>query len=103
MNKLLIVATVIGLSFASVSAYAERTKRFDRVDTNSDGYISLDEHLEFHRQKFLALDADGDQLLTKEEIKSSKKKRRFDRADTNGDGFLSEEEVLAIKGGKKRR
>ena len=73
-----------------------------KIDVNADGFISMDEMRDFHEQKFLSMDANGDGLLTKEEIKQGRKKRHFDRVDVDNDGFISEEEAMAVKGFGKR-
>ena len=50
---------------------------------------------------FAKLDTNGDGFLTMEEI-IARKSARFSAADTNGDGLLSEAEILAHVGPKAR-
>ena len=112
MNKLLIGSLVVSLPMITLVANSEEGeghrehgkhgKRFEKIDVNADGFISMDEMRDFHEQKFLSMDANGDGLLTKEEIKQGRKKRHFDRVDVDNDGFISEEEAMAVKGFGKR-
>lgn len=62
---------------------AERNqRRFERLDANSDGFVTAEEHA-----------AAGDERM----------QRRFDRVDTNGDGMISSEEREAAKATMKDR
>ena len=52
-------------------------KRFERIDTNDDGLLSKDEMIEAHRNRidkiFLKFDMDGDNQLSKKELRSVRK------------------------------
>ncbi len=95
-------------------------KLFERFDTDRDGTISTAEHeaaiaemSEQRRQRFAAMDTNGDGAVSKEEARAMAKERRdkqkmqqkygdvFDRLDSNGDGMLSREEAKALR--KMRR
>ncbi len=83
---------------------------FDDLDTNGDGYLSLDEALaipHMNEQLFNELDEDGDGYLSEDELPpppdggggppdGGGEPPTFDDLDTNGDGYLSLDEALAI-------
>ena len=52
-------------------------KRFERIDKNDDGLLSKDEMIEAHRNRidkiFLKFDMDGDNQLSKKELRSVRK------------------------------
>lgn len=110
MKKIILIAAVAGISMTALYASAQggpghfshkmgkmAEKKFDEMDSNGDGLLSLEETLAFHEARFAFADADGDGLLTMDELKNSRKRMRFDRVDTNDDGFISEEEAMAEK------
>ncbi|MGE0653464.1 MAG: EF-hand domain-containing protein [Alphaproteobacteria bacterium] len=79
-----------------------RDKRFRRYDGNGDGYVTLDEfnfavpeeladEVERRRRRFLVMDLDGDQRLTKDEYMLFGT-RVIDAADSNGDGIVTRDE-----------
>lgn len=70
------------------------------MDTNNDGLLSKEELLSFHDQRFTLIDADGDGLVSKVEIKTYRKKQRFMRIDANGDGVISESEMILSDSGR---
>ena len=51
-------------------------KHWEKVDTDSDGFISEEEFLARHKIVFKELDADTDGKLSKEEMKEGMSKRR---------------------------
>lgn len=113
-TRLLILSASLALA-TCLSAKPEEGKgdrtglddRFNRMDTNSDGALSMDEVKGPLAKKFEELDTDGDGSLTKEEIAAIKGQRdgenrpepgeRFDTADTDGNGSLSLSEIQAAK------
>ena len=78
-----------------------------RMDTDGDGRVSLDEYLAWMTYAFDAMDADGDGVLSPSEQPGGKGKalsrsqhrarlgERFKRQDANRDGFLSATELAA--------
>ena len=56
-----------------------KAKHLEKVDTNKDGKISLDEFLAQKKEHFTKVDVDADGFLTKEEMKAAhqKMKKKF--------------------------
>jgi Ca2+-binding EF-hand superfamily protein len=103
MNKRTITAILLSISVVSTAAYGgmgsgdhkHRThKQFSLMDSNNDGSLSKQELLDFHEQRFIAIDTDADGLVTKEEIKTHRQKKRFMRIDSNNDGVITEDEMV---------
>lgn len=83
-------------------------KRFDELDTDRDGRLSMQETLDSARNRLLAADANQDGFLDRAEVEASLPRlaRVFDRVDTNQDGKLSPEEAqqfVARFNGRRRR
>jgi Ca2+-binding EF-hand superfamily protein len=77
---------------------------FDKLDTNHDGVVSMDEYLAAATAMYQKLDTQGNGRVTAQELATSPRtlKRDERRAqfaikhmDTNGDGVVSQEEYLA--------
>lgn len=87
------------------------SKRFADVDTDGDGQVTFAEQRAFRelmkdpatRAKFKMdkKDANGDGVLTADEMGGGKKAGQFERTDTNGDGQVTLEELAAAKHGKE--
>lgn len=82
-------------------ADAARDTRFSEIDTNADGLVSRDELTaqsvkraeERVARMMERLDADGDGLLSKEDMaKGSRIDRMFDRLDADNDGVITQAE-----------
>jgi Ca2+-binding EF-hand superfamily protein len=52
---------------------------FSTMDSNDDGMVSREEHLDNAAKRFDAADANGDGMLSKEEIKKSFIKQRKEK------------------------
>ena len=87
-NKKILLSTIIlgTVAFSGV-ALAEHhdgghkgghkgAKHFEKIDTNADGKISLDEHLASAKERFTKMDQDKDGFVTKEEAQELKKNMR---------------------------
>ena len=81
------------------------SENFDAIDTDRNGYITLEELRAFHASHrghhghggFLKkLDKDGDGRISREEASAAPRlAQHFDRIDTDHDGFLTKEELKA--------
>ncbi len=70
------ITTLVAIFFGSItSSFAEggkgcshhKGKMFEKMDTNADGVISLEEHAAKAERRFKKIDANGDGKVTKEE------------------------------------
>ncbi len=81
----------------------------DRVDTNKDGVVTQQEIEAFHKQRFVAADANGDGTLTQDEFltaesrddvrrqtRQSRMTNMFQSLDQNGDGLLNQAEAQTM-------
>src|SRR5689334_8417484 len=71
-------------------------EHFDKIDTNHDGKLTIDEIQAAHREAaakhFAAKDTDKDGKLSRAEV-SKMPDEKFARLDTNKDGFLTPDEL----------
>ncbi|TCL10170.1 Ca2+-binding EF-hand superfamily protein [Shimia isoporae] len=109
---------VAALSVTAVGASAKEGDRhhrggepmtFEQLDTNGDGFITVEEMEAHAKSRFMQLDTDGDGAISLEEMKSKfsakegsegnsdrrakKLDKMFSKMDTNGDGKLTEDEM----------
>lgn len=83
-NKKVLLSTIIlgtiALSGVAIAEHHDGGKKggkhFEKIDTNADGKISLDEHLASARERFSKMDQDSDGFVTKDEARALKKKMR---------------------------
>ena len=76
-------------SYSNPSNYKEKfmkvSKRFEKIDKNSDGLLSKDEMIEAHSDRidklFLEFDKNGDKKLSKKELRAIRKemKKKIDK------------------------
>lgn len=72
-------------------------QRFDQFDADGDGLVTREELAAARSERFSAMDADGDGAVTAEELVQfrmlRRAQRRIERMDQNGDGVLQETEL----------
>jgi Ca2+-binding EF-hand superfamily protein len=95
------VAAAAALGWADAGAqpageFSDEQVAFMAADTDGDGEVSLAELARDAARGFAALDKDGSDTLTPEEL-GPHDDALFRRVDTNGDGELTFEEVMANK------
>ena len=98
-------------------------RRFERADTNDDGYIQHEEAQAMCDRRqgrrgnnpppqdmFDEIDVNGDGKLNFDEFeaghenrRANRAQRKFERADENGDGYIQHEEALAMRAQRKGR
>jgi Ca2+-binding EF-hand superfamily protein len=91
------VAGVWGVALPSL-AYANGVEaKFLEMDTNSDGRISRDEHVQWASRMFERADANRDRVVTTAETTAPdlKKVSTVKKFDTDGDGALKRDEYAA--------
>ncbi|WP_294225990.1 EF-hand domain-containing protein [uncultured Shimia sp.] len=77
---------------------------FEQLDTNGDGFITVEEMAAKAAERFAGIDVDGDGVITKEELTAFAESKGNDRMvkkldhmmsrmDANGDGQLSVDEM----------
>ncbi|MGY0561329.1 EF-hand domain-containing protein [Luteimonas sp. A478] len=104
MSLVLILVLVPGWASAQVQATAEY---LERMDTDGDGRVSLDEYLAWMTYAFQRMDRNGDGVLSTDELPGGRGQAltlaehrarltdRFNRQDANRDGFLDARELAA--------
>lgn len=101
---MLVLAAAPAVASAQVQAPADY---LDRMDTDGDGRVSLEEYLAWMGYAFERMDRNGDGVLTADELPGGQGQpvtragyrarltERFNRQDTNRDGFLDARELAA--------
>ncbi len=108
MRTLTITAVSAAILIAFLPSFAiaddgndRASKRFERIDANKDGKITLEETLARTNERFDRADTDGDGELSLEEMVVRLEKRRLERRarrmmkrmDFNGDGKVTKDEL----------
>ncbi len=84
-SKILLSTIILGTMAFGGAAIAEhhegghKGKHFEKMDSNADGKISMDEHLTAAKERFAKMDQDSDGFVTKDEARALKKKMRDKR------------------------
>ncbi len=100
------VSAALLIAFAPSFAVAKdgedrASKRFERIDTNKDGKITLEETLNRTNERFDKADTDGNGEISLEEMVARLERRRLERRarrmlkrmDFNGDGKVTKDEM----------
>lgn len=106
MRRLLCTALLLGSAVAQAQV-ADTGTYLQRMDTDADGKVSVDEYVAWMMYAFDRMDRDGDGVLSSDELPGGKGKpitreqqrqtivERFHKQDANKDGFLSAKELAA--------
>ena len=111
MRRPTFIATLL-LGLAPLSAAQAQDmpgqRLLQRIDTNGDGVISMDEMTAARERLFRNLDRNGDGVIDQKEIENARQAikdraetaqarlgNRWRRLDTNGDGKVSEQEFAS--------
>ena len=107
-TTLLTAAMTAAVIFTPVTALADRGERaakmMERIDTDKNGAISLEEFTTARAARFDAADANKDGAITREEMMAQIEKRRmerrvnrmFERLDADNDGTITKAETAAF-------
>lgn len=101
-------ATLIASLFITTAAFAQgddKTGKFETLDLNKDGAVTLAEMENHRQQNFKTIDRNGDQTLSQGELATQRTQKRqewlqkvFERKDSNKDNLLSESELSNRRG-----
>jgi Ca2+-binding EF-hand superfamily protein len=93
---LLTVSAALIAGLASADMKSDRTKKSmmyaKKLDTNTDGAISLDELTARQSRRFAKIDQNSNGLIDKDEF-NARLVAMFTRMDRNGDGLLRDDEL----------
>ncbi|WP_372177818.1 EF-hand domain-containing protein [Xanthomonas axonopodis pv. phyllanthi] len=107
VRALLVVWCACVPAIAAQAQVQDSQQYLQRMDTDGDGRVSLDEYLAWMSYAFDQRDTDHDGVLQGEELPGRRGKpitraahratliARFARQDADGDGYLSARELLA--------
>ncbi len=106
MRRLLCTALLLGSGGAHAQV-ADTGTYLQRMDTDGDGKVSVEEYVAWMMYAFDRMDRNGDGVLSADELPGGKGKpitreqqrqtivERFHKQDANKDGFLSAKELAA--------
>jgi len=104
-TTVLAATAALGIGLIGAVASAQGTvggKMFQKLDTNSNGTVSLEEARAGQNRWFARLDADGDGTISREEFQAIADKR-FARYDLDGNGEVTLDEVAQAKEKRKNK
>ncbi len=91
----------VGPDLPEVPEATKEQKRFDRIDRDHDGKITMAEMLAPRASEFRKLDVDGNNLLTFSEW-AARPINKFKSADKDGSGYLTRAEFATTKAAPKK-
>ncbi len=106
MRRLLCTALLLGSAVAHAQV-ADTGTYLQRMDSDGDGKVSVEEYVAWMMYAFDRMDRNGDGVLSSDELPGGKGKpitreqqrqtivERFHKQDANKDGFLSAKELAA--------
>jgi len=98
---LLLAGSAVQAQVADTGSYLQR------MDTDGDGRVSVEEYVQWMLYAFERMDRNGDGVLSPDELPGGKGSpitreqqrqtlvQRFHKQDANGDGYLSAKELAA--------
>jgi hypothetical protein len=86
----------VGADLPEVPEETKEQKRFDRLDRDRDGKITLPELLAPRVKEFRKLDVDGNNLLTFDEW-AARSINKFKAADKGGKGYLTRDDFATTR------
>jgi Ca2+-binding EF-hand superfamily protein len=74
MNKFTTSAFALAVALSAGAAYAagDMDEKFEKMDTNNDGMVSMDEFNDHGKKWFEKMDTNGDDMISKEEKAAAK-------------------------------
>ncbi len=118
LTKIIAVTTLAAVAGCSgvyahkgMNKGADRAERmFERMDTDNDGIVSIDDAKALAAVRFAAMDTDGNGEITRSERRdfrqskrTERRAERFARLDTDGDGMISLEDMKNASGSRAER
>ena len=100
-------AALVLFALGAHAQVADTGTYLQRMDSNGDGKVSVDEYVDWMMYAFDRMDRNGDGTLSADELPGGRGKaisrdqqrqtiiERFHKQDANGDGFLSARELSA--------
>ena len=105
MTGFLVLSAALITGLANANLATERKNKSmihaQKLDTNNDGSISLDELTAPHDRRFAGLDRDENGMIEKHEF-NNRLVSMFHRMDQNGDGILRGDELPGNRFGVKK-
>ena len=110
-TRILVIAACIGLATPGIALAAKGEgegggdriqKRFEHMDLDSNGRVTLEELKTVREKRIARADADGDGAVTLEELQEASKRqskhgaRLFERMDLNDDGKVTAAESSEV-------
>lgn len=105
--KTILAITIAAGALGAVAYAGDSKGKFDRFDKDGDGFLSKDEMEAFHEARSAARearrfpDANNNGTVDRREFEDASR-ARFDELDANGDGLISKDEIPEHPRGMRR-